>query len=277
MRILNPIIGRRNIRLALCLLALLFGTTPLYAQQVVTLEKSDDPKSMSALFIYTPDKDKNTGKAVILCPGGAYSGLAIDHEGHDIAKWLASEGVTGIVLKYRMPHGDSSLPIEDANNAVKIVKGMSDKLGINKGGVGLAGFSAGGHLASTVATHWTDSIERPDFSILFYPVISSRKDCIHAFSFANLLGEKATASDYAEYSNELQVNPSTPPTLLLLSDDDNAVPSMNSVLYYEALKRNGVDAAIYIFPVGGHGWGYKDSFPYKDAWKSLMLSWIKTI
>lgn len=237
----------------------------------VPSEKDNTPE----LYIYPADKGKNTQKALILCPGGAYSGLAISHEGHDIAQWLASEGITGIVLKYRMPHGNRNLPIDDARKAIHTVRRMAQQLQLDEHKIGLAGSSAGGHLASTIATHVTDSLERPDFCVLFYPVISARKDCIHEFSFANLLGENRQAKDYAEYSNELHVTPHAPPTLLLLSDDDTAVSPTNSLLYYNALKRNGVEAAMYIFPTGGHGWGYKDTFPYKELWKSLLLEWLK--
>ncbi len=247
----------------------------VFPQGMPASQISAEKENAPALYIYPADERKNTQKAIILCPGGAYSGLAIAHEGHDIAQWLASEGITGIVLKYRVPRGNRNLPIGDARKAMYTVRRMAQKLQLNEHQIGLAGSSAGGHLASTIATHATDSLERPDFCVLFYPVISARKDCIHEFSFANLLGEKRQAKDYAEYSNELHVTPQTPPTLLLLSDDDTAVPPTNSLLYYNALKRNGVEAAMYIFPTGGHGWGYKETFPYKELWKSLLLEWLK--
>lgn len=226
------------------------------------------------IFVYLPQGTTATA-AVIICPGGGYSGLAMSYEGHEVAQWLNTQGVAAIVLKYRMPNGHHQVPLSDAQQALRIVRENASKWNINKNKVGISGFSAGGHLASTVATHFTDSLTRPDFAVLFYPVISSDTTISHRGSFNNLLGKNASKELYQLYSNELQVTPRTPPTLLFHSDDDKAVPVQNSIEFYLALKRNKVQSSMYIFPVGGHGWGIKEKYTYFNQWKELMILWLK--
>lgn len=230
--------------------------------------------SVPELHIYKATNNHD-GKVVIICPGGGYGGLAIGHEGVDAAKWLNSKGITAVVLKYRMPNKNSLVPIEDGQQAMRYVRENADKLGVNANKVGVMGFSAGGHLASTISTHYATkgTNTRPDFSILFYPVITMNK-ATHGGSRTNLLGDKPSDIDKHRFSNEEQVTVNTPPTILLLSDDDQSVPTYNSVEYYKALNNNKVPAVMYIFPVGGHGWGFRESFKYHEEMKTLLGKWL---
>ena len=194
--------------------------------------------------------------AVVICPGGGYAGLAIQHEGSEFAKWLNGQGITAFVLKYRMPNKHKEVPLDDAQQAMRYVRKHANEFGIDANKVGIAGFSAGGHLAATTSTHYTTegTSTKPDFSILFYPVITMEM-ATHGGSRSNLLGDKPLPEDIQFFSNEKQINANTPPAILLLSDDDKSVSPVNSVFYYEALKKNNIPATMYIFPKGGHGWG----------------------
>lgn len=234
--------------------------------------------STPELSIYLPDKADNTGMAVLICPGGGYAGLAINHEGIDVAKWLNKQGTAGIILKYRMPNKHKEIPLDDALQAMKYIRKNAKELGINPNKVGVTGFSAGGHLASTLSTHFsTEGVStRPDFSILFYPVVTM-KQATHGGSRANLLGDNPTNEDITFYSNEEQIRENTPPAILLLSDDDKAVVPANSIGYYEALKKYNIPATMYIFPEGGHGWGMKEGFKYHTQMLDLLEMWLKDI
>ncbi|MFR9165829.1 MAG: alpha/beta hydrolase [Dysgonomonas sp.] len=227
--------------------------------------------SQPDLTVYFPEESVSKKIAVIICPGGGYARLASQHEGHQFAEWLKSQGYTGIVLKYRLPNKHKEVPLEDFQQAIKIVRAKSKEWNIDK--VGVAGFSAGGHLASTASTHFTSSETRPDFSLLFYPVITMG-EYTHQGSKLNLLGDNPSADEINLYSNENRVTENTPPALLMLSDDDKSVPPQNSVGYYEALKKNDVKAAMYIFPVGGHGWGMRDTFKYHNQMLDLLKNWL---
>ncbi|MFV0418841.1 MAG: alpha/beta hydrolase [Dysgonomonas sp.] len=232
--------------------------------------------SSPELSIYLPDKANNTGMAVLVCPGGGYAGLAINHEGIDIAKWLNKQGIAGVILKYRMPNKHKEIPLDDAQQAMRYIRKNAKELGINPNKVGVAGFSAGGHLAATLSTHFaTDGVStRPDFSILFYPVVTMKK-ATHGGSRTNLLGDNPTTDEIEFYSNEAQVKENTPPAILLLSDDDTGVVPANSVGYYEALKKYNVPATMYIFPEGGHGWGMRENFKYHTQMLDLLGMWLK--
>ena len=234
--------------------------------------------SVPTLTIYLPEKTKATGMAVVVCPGGGYSGLAVDHEGVMVAKWLNNEGIAAFILKYRMPNKHKEVPLDDAQQAIRYVRSHASEYNVNPSKIGICGFSAGGHLASTASTHFATSgvSTRPDFSILFYPVVTM-KEMTHGGSRNNLLGDNPSKEDIHTFSNEKQVNVNTPPAILLLSDDDKAVVPENSIAYYEALKRNGVPAAMYIFPTGGHGWGFKTDFAYYEQMTKLLSAWLKAI
>lgn len=280
------------------MLALLTMTTATNAQQVIDLWDGNPPSenglsgpenverdggwitniTKATLTLYTPPAASNTGMAVVVCPGGGYGGLAIAHEGTMVAEWLNAKGITAAILKYRMPNKHREIPLDDAWQAMRYMRSHAAELGIDPGKIGIAGFSAGGHLAATASTHFSfDPVStRPDFSILFYPVIST--DVItHGGSKANLLGDNPSVEDLHTFSNEKQVTTMTPPTLLLLSDDDRAVVPANSTVYYDALKANGIPAAMYVFPVGGHGWGMKPDFAYHREMLALLEAWLESI
>ena len=234
--------------------------------------------SIPELEIYLPEKANNTGMAVVICPGGGYSGLAYDHEGIMVAKWLNNEGIAAFILKYRMPNKHKNVPLSDAQQAIRYVREHAAEYSVNASKIGICGFSAGGHLASTASTHFATSgtSTRPDFSILFYPVVTMTT-LTHGGSRNNLLGENPSEADIYMFSNEKQVNVNTPPAILLLSDDDEVVLPENSLWYYEALKRNNVPATMYIFPTGGHGWGFRDNYEYHKQMTDLLSMWLKTL
>lgn len=258
----------------------LWETTPPTSNGLSETELNENGRisnvSTPELTIYLPDSTVNRGIAVIICPGGGYARLAIDHEGHEFAKWLQAQGIAGIVLKYRMPNKVKQVPLEDFHQAITYVRSKASEWKISDDKIGVAGFSAGGHLASTASTHFSSKELRPDFSILFYPVITMG-DFTHEGSRNNLLGEASSATDIMYYSNERQVNEFTPPTILLLSDDDTSVLPKNSITYYSALKENKIPATMYIFPSGGHGWGMRNTFEYHKEMLSLLSSWLKTL
>jgi acetyl esterase/lipase len=232
--------------------------------------------SVASFTVYPADKTKNTGVAVLLCPGGGYSGEAAVHEGSQFAEWFAANGITGIVLKYRLPNGHSDIPLKDAQEAMRIIRKRASEWGINPQKVGVAGFSAGGHLASTLLTHF-DEQSRPDFGILFYPVITLENDSItHRGTRDNLLGKNPSRELTDYYSNEKQIRKNTPPVLLLLSDDDKAVVPENSILFYQGLKKQNVRSSMHIFPEGGHGWGFNSGFRYHEIMKTIVLDWLST-
>ncbi|MDR2232958.1 MAG: alpha/beta hydrolase [Tannerella sp.] len=235
--------------------------------------------STPELTIYLPEKSKANGQAVVICPGGGYSGLASNHEGIMVAQWLNSQGIAGIVLKYRMPNGHKEVPLDDAEQAIRYVRSHAAEWNIRPDAIGICGFSAGGHLASTASTHF--SLEgvssRPDFSILFYPVVTMDPDVVHSGSKNNLIGTNPSLSDIHIFSNEKQVNSNTPPAILFLSDDDLAVLPENSIRYYQALKANNIKASLHIFPVGGHGWGFRPDFAYNKQVLELLAAWLKAL
>jgi acetyl esterase/lipase len=237
------------------------------------------------MYVYLPAKDKNTGAAVVICPGGGYAVEAIYHEGRDYAKWLNDQGIAGIVLKYRLPNGFHFIPLKDAQRAIRTVRYNAKKWDIDPAKIGISGFSAGGHLASTAGTHFDkgnsksrDEIERlscrPDFMILFYPVITMREDFTHKGSRTNLLGKDYKPELEKLYSNEEQVTDMTPPTFLILSDDDAGVLPRNSVEFYMALKQFQIPASLHIIPFGGHGWGTNPSNACYPEWSVPLESWL---
>lgn len=221
-------------------------------------------------IMYWYPSENSAGVAVVCCPGGAYAGHAIGHEGHDFAPWLNSQGIDFAVVKYRLPKQRHALPATDARAAIRKVRELSgDKQ------VGIMGFSAGGHLASTVATHFVDSLSYPDFQVLFYPVITMDEGFTHGGTRHNLLGDNPSAELVELYSNELQINPATPPALIFHSSNDDAVPVENVLRYYRAIVDKGVEAEMHLFPIGGHGWGFYDSFEYKPQWQASMAKWLE--
>ncbi|MCD8262026.1 MAG: alpha/beta hydrolase [Bacteroides sp.] len=217
------------------------------------------------------------GMAVVMCPGGGYARLATDHEGHDMADWFNAQGITYVVLKYRMPNGNHEVPLSDAEQAMRIVRSHAAEWNIDPHKVGVMGASAGGHLASTLATHYSSGETRPDFQVLLYPVITMDEKYTHGGSRVNLIGKEPSTEMIRKYSNELRVNEKTPPAFITLSSDDTAVPAPNGVNYYLALVENKVPASLHAYPVGGHGWGYRDNFIYKRQWTEELEKWLRNL
>lgn len=228
-----------------------------------------------SLRVFLPAPELATGRAVVACPGGGYSGLAVNHEGYDWAPYFNKQGIALIVLKYRMPKGDRTLPISDAEAAMKMVRDSADVWNLNPNDIGIMGSSAGGHLASTIATHAPEAL-RPNFQILFYPVITMDKSFTHMGSHDNLLGKDASADLETEFSNEKQVTKETPRAFIVYSDDDKVVPPANGVNYYLALNKKGVPSVLHIYPTGGHGWGIREDFLYKSEMQNELTSWLRS-
>ena len=234
-----------------------------------------DPEDMAKVTVFLPDEKKATGRAIVCCPGGGYTHLAMQHEGFDWAPFFNEQGIALIVLKYRMPHGNYTVPAEDAEEAMRLVRKNAEAWHINPNDVGIMGFSAGGHLASTVATHATGDAA-PNFQILFYPVISMEQGTTHQGSRDNLLGKNPKRKLVNEYCNEQHVNKHTPRAFLALAHDDRAVPPVNSINYYEELYANKVPAAMYVYPSGGHGFGIRQSFAYHFEMMLELKAWLRS-
>ncbi len=219
--------------------------------------------------------DKPNGIAIIMCPGGGYARLAMNHEGHDMAPWLNAQGITYIVLKYRMPNGHYEVPLSDAEQAIRLVRQHAKEWNIRPDRIGIMGASAGGHLAASLATLYSSNETRPDFQILFYPVISMVPGVTHGGSRQNLLGNNPSQELEDKYTLEKQVNAHTPQAFIMLSADDGAVPPANGIHYFEALLQHQVPATLHVYPTGGHGWGFRDAFTYKRQWTGELEKWLR--
>jgi acetyl esterase/lipase len=232
------------------------------------------------ISIYRPANAN--GASALICPGGSYSGLALDGEGYPIAEWLANHGITGIILEYRLPQGRRLVPLLDAQRAIRTIRMNAEQWGLDRTRLGLIGFSAGGHLASTAATHFhdgelatNDSVERyscrPDFLILVYPLITMGPGT-HSGSRLNLLGMSPSAAAIDAFSNEKQVTPTTPPSFLVHAADDIDVPSANSRAFYDALRAANVSTEYLELPAGGHGLGFGGA--HWKEWQEKSLLWL---
>jgi acetyl esterase/lipase len=246
-------------------------------------EAVDKPK----ITVYLAPADRATGAAVVVCPGGGYRVVAADHEGKQIAEWLNSLGVSAFVLQYRLGERyHHPVPLQDAQRAIRMVRSRATQWRIDPMRIGILGFSAGGHLASTAATHFddgqpdaTDPIDRessrPDFAVLCYAVISLEDPVAHAGSRQNLLGDPPDPALVALLSNEKQVTPRTPPTFLWHTADDAAVPVENSLQFFEALHKAGVPGELHVFPHGRHGLGLAPGDPSVSQWPRLCAVWMQ--
>jgi len=235
------------------------------------------------VFITVHRPAKPNGASIVICPGGGYGGLVTGPEGHGIAKWLNEHNIVGVVLEYRLPHGNKNLPLLDAQRAIRLVRSRAKRWGCDPKKIGIIGFSAGGHLASTAATHFDDGHPksedpvnvqscRPDFAILVYPVITMGAKT-HGGSKNNLLGSNPKPEDVDLFSNEKQVTARTPPSFLAHARDDRLVSPENSRMFHEALKANKVPSKYLELESGGHGLnGYKG--PMWDAWQTQSLQWL---
>jgi acetyl esterase/lipase len=252
------------------------------------LAKGNAENDKPTVTVYRPDTTKANGAGIVICPGGGYGHLAMGHEGLDIAKWMNGLGITAFVLKYR--HRNTGYghpaPMLDAQRAIRFARAGAERYRLDRDKIGIMGFSAGGHLASTVGTHFdngqaeaADAIDRvgcrPDFMILVYPVIALATEYAHGGSKKNLLGDKPDARLVANLSNETQVTEKTPPTFLMHTGGDSAVPPENSVLFYMALRKARVPAELHIYEKGGHGYGLAASDAVLASWPGRCEDWLR--
>lgn len=250
-------------------MSLLLPAVGLSAQsRVIEIE---NPK----MTVFLPPKGLESGKALVGLPGGGYSHLAVNHEGFHWAPFFNQQGLAYAVLEYRMPNGDRSIPMADVEAAFKVMADSAAQWGFSPDSIGIMGSSAGGHLASTMATHQTE-VCKPAFQILFYPVISLDNSLTHKGTRKGFLGDNPSGELVESYSSDRCVDASTPRALMLLSSDDKVVVPANSLCYYESLIGAGVPASLVIYPTGGHGWGFRDRFKYHDNALMEISSWLKS-
>lgn len=241
-----------------------------------------------SLQVYPAPAGKNTGAAVVVCPGGGYYGLSFVGEGMEVAKWLNGLGVSAIVLHYRLPddaimENKSIAPLQDGQEAIRMVRRNAKNWGIDPEKIGIMGFSAGGHLASTVSTHYDEKVytlidsisARPDFSLLIYPVISMDSTITHAGSRENLLGKDPSPERVDHYSNALQVTGNTPPAFMVHSMDDGTVPVENSIEYALAMKKYSIPCELHLYQLGGHGYGLGWSNNTESSWTKACEKWLE--
>ena len=247
-------------------------------------EKITDPE----ILVYPAPKEKSTGAAILICPGGGYRYVSIVNEGYKVARWLNENGITAVILKYRLPSDsimtDKSIgPLQDVQEAMRMIRRNAVSWSLNPDKIGIIGFSAGGHLASTLCTRFEDSVyetsddinARPDFSILVYPVISMNKSITHGGTREMLLGINPKETLIKKFSSELHVTDRTPPAFLVHASDDPAVPVENSINYYLALLKHDIPAEIHIYQAGGHGFGLSRSKTTESTWPAACIAWLK--
>ena len=231
--------------------------------------------SQPRMLAFPAAKEKANGTAVLICPGGGYSGVSQIKEGEEFARWFNEMGISAFVLYYRMPNGHTEIPLRDAQKAMSIIRERAKEWNIKKSRIGIMGFSAGGHLASTLGTHFKNKAERPAFMILGYPVVTMDAKLTHGGSRTNLLGKKPTEEMVKRYSNELQVTKKTPPTFIVHAKDDGAVPIANSENLAKALEANNVPVKLVVYDKGGHGFGMRrKDIPVKE-WPEELRKWMR--
>lgn len=247
----------------------------------------DEDADKPLLWVYPAEKDKATGTGVVICPGGGYGILAVDHEGTQVAKWYNRIGVTAFVLKYRLaPRYKHPAPMQDVQRAVQLVRAHAKQYHLSPTRIGVAGFSAGGHLASTAATHFVDAnpeskdpvdhvSSRPNFAVLAYPVITMTQDFGHAGSKKNLLGENPSEDLAKLMSNELQVTSHTPPTFIFHTGDDAGVPVENAIAFFAACRKHKVPAELHVYQFGPHGVGLAPGDAALNTWKDHVHDWLR--
>lgn len=245
----------------------LYNSSPPYS--------NGDDRDTAKVRVYLPADREATGRAVIICPGGGYSSLSMTTEGYDWGEFFQNQGIAAIVLKYRLPNGKPEVPISDAEQAIKLTRMNAASWKIDRNNVGIMGFSAGGHLAAMVATT-SKGDAKPNFQILFYPVISMMEGYGHEGSFRNFLGKHPSKSDQKKYSADMNVTRITPRAFIALSDDDDTVPPANGVNYYSELYRNDIRASIHVYLGGGHGWGSKIGFRYHEELMMDLKAWLRS-
>ena len=267
---INQYIMKLKLSILTILLFFLSASFPLAAQKAPQPFDIDTPCSASSFRLPTGDRPCHSSLS-----GWRIWRTGCQPRGYDWAPYFNKQGIALIVLKYRMPHGDRTLPISDAEAAMKMARDSADVWNLNPYDIGIMGSSAGGHLASTIATHARPEL-RPNFQILFYPVITMDKSYTHIGSHDNLLGKDASAELETEFSNEKQVTKETPCAFIAYSDDDKTVPPANGVNYYLGLHKNHVPAVLHIYASGGHGWGIRENFIYKNEMLNDLSAWLRS-
>jgi len=275
------------------------GTIPNYQDSGETLQTEiTDCIRLSLvqepdIAVYLPPKRCATGEAFLICPGGSYGVLSYDWEGVQIAKWLNSKGIAGIIVKYRLPNSKSNIighlsPLLDVKRAMRLSRHHATEWNIQRNKIGIIGFSAGGHLAATLSTRFdegdrtsADPVEkescRPDFSALIYPVITMTAPHVHENSRNNLIGANAADDVVSRYSNEFHVKENTPPTFIIHSADDDIVKVENSILIYHALKNKNVPVEMHLYPFGGHGFSLAIGKEYLQGWTDRFMEWFNRV
>jgi acetyl esterase/lipase len=280
---------------SLCLLAVLCCSAAMVSAEETLLlwpdgtpgKVGDEAVDKPWMWVYPAPKESANGTAVVVCPGGGYGAHAVDHEGTQVARWLNSFGVSAYVLKYRLgPRYRHPAPMQDVQRAIQIVRASARVNGIAPNRIGVMGFSAGGHLASTAATHFLDAdanatdpvamvSSRPDFAVLAYPVITMTESFGHAGSKRNLLGDKPDAELSKLMSNELQVSPQTPPTFIFHTAEDTGVPVENAIAFFAACRKHKVPVEMHVYQFGPHGVGLAPGDPALSTWKDRLKDWLR--
>lgn len=258
---------------------MLYPNGPTESNELKVAESFRDPEfiiniSEPRMEAFIADKTKANGTAVLICPGGGYSGVSQIKEGSEFAKWFNEMGVSAFVLYYRMPNGHHAIPLKDAQMAFSIIRSHAKDWKIKKSKIGIMGFSAGGHLASTFGTHFKSKAERPAFMLLGYPVVTMDSTFTHKGSRNNLLGKKPSDELVKLYSNELQVSKKTPPTFIVHAKDDGAVPIANSEKLELALKAKNIPVKLVVYDKGGHGFGMRKRNIPADNWPEELRNWM---
>tara|TARA_R110002124_G_scaffold5521_1_gene35361 strand:+ start:297 stop:1172 length:876 start_codon:yes stop_codon:yes gene_type:complete len=272
------------------------GQVPNYIENTIEEKHITDDKgilrisgvTVPTITAYLAPKEKATGAAVMICPGGGYAILAASHEGSDFAKWFNDRGISAFVLKYRLPNEKGmshqhEVPLMDAMKGMEIIRNNASKWNIDSDKIGVLGFSAGGHLAATLSTHYNlgknaSENAKPNFSILAYPVISFGDKFAHGGSKNNLLGSEKSEALIKYYSNELQISDKTPPAFLVHCMDDGSVPVENSIEYYLGLKKFKTPAEMHLYPQGGHGFGFRTEGKGSLAgWPAALEGWLRAM
>lgn len=239
------------------------------AKGEIRIIKIDNP----VCTLYLPDKTTASGRCVVILPGGCYKWLATDKEGHDWAHFFNDKGISVAVLEYKMPDGNREIPIKDAIDLFKLLRKNAKEWNINPSDIGIMGHSAGGHLASMIATLYAP-VSKPSFQILFYPMISLEKPLTHEFSMCQFLGDSPSEELRKRYSSDRLVCDQTPQTIIFVCDDDDTLTPLNSIVFYRSLNEHHISASLHIYPSGGHGWGYESGFPFHQTMLLELSEWI---
>lgn len=229
-------------------------------------------QAAATLFVYPSNQP--CSNAVIMCPGGGFNQVAMEHEGHAFADWFHQQGITYAILKYRMPRGSIEILREDIREAINLIRGRSAEWGVRQ--LGVMGASIGGYIAAMAATLYSGT-ERPDFQILLYPVISMTDQLTHLPSRGRMLGEALSQAEKEAFSLELHVAKETPPAFIVLAGDDQVVSPLNSIVYYTALLKQGIPSGLHVYPKGGHSFGFNDCFIYKELWTGELRKWLTSL